>query len=54
MSKYKSFLDIREKAELTVCIAVVVIGTPLCWMLGERAALDDFKTLHPVETPATK
>lgn len=54
MSRCKSFLDIREKAEVLICVAVMVIGSPICYMLGERAALEDFKITHKVEAEATK
>lgn len=54
MSRFKPFLDIREKAEILICIAVMVIGSPICYMLGERAAQEDFKTIHKIEVEAAK
>jgi hypothetical protein len=53
MAQFTSFFDLREKAEILVCIAIMAIGTPLCYFLGERAAQEDFKLLHPIEESAT-
>lgn len=54
MSQFKPLFNIREKAEILVCIAVIVIGAPICFMLGQRAAQEDFKIIHPVESAVTK
>lgn len=54
MSRYKPFLDLREKAEVLICIAVMVIGSPICYLLGQRAAQEDFKVTHKIEVEQAK